>query len=92
MKWLKENKDIVGVIAGIIGVVFGLMLIAPILMFGFGYLGGMILSKFVGDSVVNGLNLMFNTSRFTVNDIPLLSATLAMIGSYFKSTQTNNNK
>lgn len=32
------------------------------------------------------------TTRFTPDIIPLACATLATIGRYFKSSQTNNNK
>ena len=83
-----ENVGIVTVIFGFIG----LLVISPVLTFGFAYLGGMILNLFVGDGIVSGLNLMFDTTRFTNDLIPLTCATLATIGKYFKSTNTNNNK
>ena len=51
----------------------------------------MILDWIVGAKLVNGLNLMFDTTRFTRDLIPLTCATLATIGRYFKSSQTNNN-
>ena len=57
----------------------------------FAYLGGMILDWIVGAKLVNGLNLMFDTTRFTRDLIPLTCATLATIGRYFKSSQTNTN-
>lgn len=68
------------------------MIFLPVIVFGFAWLGGMILDWVVGESLVNGLNLMFNTTRFTRDLIPLTCATLATIGKYFKSNQTNNNK
>lgn len=46
----------------------------------------------VGTTIADGMNLMFNTTRFTPDFIPLACATLATIGKYFKSTQTNNNE
>jgi hypothetical protein len=41
---------------------------------------------------MDGLNLMFNTDRFTRDLIPLTCATLATIGSYFKSSHTTTTK
>lgn len=75
----------------IIGFIF-LMVLSPVLTFGFAYLGGMLLNWIVGAKLVEGLNLMFDTTRFTRDLIPLTCATLATIGRYFKSNQTNKNK
>jgi len=72
--------------------VMGLLVFAPVLTFGFAYLGGMILNYFVGSAVVSGLNLIFDTTRFTRELIPLTCAILATIGKYFKSSQTNSSK
>ena len=49
----------------------------------FAYIGGCILKFFVGDALVNGLNIIFNTTRFTKPMIPVICAT---IGKYFKTT------
>lgn len=78
-------------IASIFGGFVGLLVFSPVLTFGFAYFGGLILKWFVGDAVCNGLNMVFNTTRFTPNVIPIICATLATIGKYFRSTQTNNN-
>ena len=83
-----KGIGIVTVISGFIG----LLIISPVLTFGFAYIGGMILDAFVGDGLVKGLNIMFDTTRFTRDLIPLTCATLATIGKYFKANQTNNNK
>ena len=87
----KNNWEIAGCTTAIIGFI-ALLVFSPVLTFGFAYLGGMILNWIVGAKLVAGLNLMFNTTRFTRDLIPLACATLATIGRYFKSTQTNNNK
>lgn len=68
------------------------MVLAPVITFGFAYVGGMILDAFVGEGLTKGLNIMFDTTRFTRDLIPLTCATLATIGKYFKANQTNNNK
>ena len=66
--------------------------VSPVLTFGFAWIGGWILKVCVGTTIADGMNLMFNTTRFTPDFIPLACATLATIGKYFKSTQTNNNE
>ena len=87
----KHDFSLAAIGAVVIGFI-GLLVFNPVLIFGFAYLGGMILKACVGESIANGLNLMFDTTRFTPDFIPLACATLATIGRYFKSTQTNNNR
>ena len=90
---MRKNNELETVrIVAIVGGFIGLLVISPVLTFGFAYLGGMILNLFVGDAVTHGLNVVFNTTRFTTDLIPLTCATLATIGKYFKSSNTNNNK
>lgn len=69
-----------------------LALFSPAIAFGLAWFGGWILKICVGETIANGLNLIFNTTRFTPDIIPLACATLATIGGYFKSTQTNRSK
>lgn len=86
-----EKVGIFSIVSGVVVTFIGLLVFAPVITFGFAYLGGMILDWIVGEKLVNGLNLMFDTTRFTRELIPLTCATLATIGRYFKSSQTNNN-
>ena len=89
---MKNSKlETVGIVSRVVVTFIGLLVFAPVITFGFAYLGGMILDWIVGEKLVNGLNLMFDTTRFTRDLIPLTCATLATIGRYFKSSQTNNN-
>ena len=83
-----ENIGTVTVIAALIVT----LIIMPALTFGCAYIGGMIINFFGGEGLVKGLNLMFNTTRFTREMIPLTCATLATIGRYFKSSTTTNSK
>lgn len=77
--------NIVSVISAIcISVTF-----APFISFWFAYLGGWICSLVVGNELVEGLNLLFNTTHFTKDMIPLCAATLGWIGGYFKANRTN---
>lgn len=84
---MKNSTSISSLLFLIVVLVF-----SPILTFGFGYLGGMILDWIVGAKLVEGLNLMFDTTRFTRDLIPLTCATLATIGRYFRARQTNTNE
>ena len=91
MKNSKLETVRISIVSGVVVTFIGLLVFAPVITFGFAYLGGMILDWIVGDKLVNGLNLMFDTTRFTRDLIPLTCATLATIGRYFKPSQTNNN-
>ena len=75
----------IGAFTVIILAIFTLV-ISPALSFMFAYIGGCILKFFVGDALVNGLNIIFNTTRFTKPMIPVICATIATIGKYFKTT------
>lgn len=85
------NTEIVAGCSAVFAVV-AILVFSPILTFLCAYVGGMLLDWAVGAKLVDGLNLMFNTTRFTRDLIPLTCATLATIGRYFKSSQTNTNK
>ena len=86
-----SKKGTVLVYCGAATTVLLLLVFAPVLTFAFAYIGGMILDWLVGEKLVNGLNLMFDTTRFTRDLIPLTCATLATIGRYFKSSMSNSN-
>lgn len=62
------------------------MFIMPILIFLSGVVSGLVLKWIVGGFVVDGLNLIFNTTRFSADKIPIVCGTLAVIGSFFKIT------
>ena len=83
-----ETVGIISIIAGFIA----LFIFSPVLTFLCAYVGGMLLDWIVGAKLVDGLNLMFDTTRFTRDLIPLTCATLATIGRYFKASQSNTNK
>lgn len=83
-------KDNIGCFTAILLLVV-VLIIEPVIIFGAGWFGGWILMKIVGAAVASGMNLLFDTSRFTPDIIPIVCGSLAVIGSYFKSHQTNNN-
>ena len=88
--WIMKIK-VIGILSAIVGLI-GLLVFSPVITFAFAWFGGWILKQCVGSAVADGMNLMFNTTRFTPDFIPLACATLATIGKYFKSSQTNTNK
>ena len=76
----KDNTlEGIGAFTVIILAIFTLV-ISPALSFMFAYIGGCILKFFVGDAII------FNTTRFTKPMIPVICATIATIGKYFKTT------
>lgn len=85
-----SKKKTIAVYGGATVTVILLLVFAPVLTFAFAYIGGMLLDWLVGESLVNGLNLMFDTTRFTRELIPPTCATLATIGRYFKSSMSNS--
>lgn len=86
-----EKLKIAGLVSVIVGLIT-LLVFSPVLTFFCGYIGGMLLDWIFGAKLVDGLNLMFDTTRFTRDLIPLACATLATIGRYFKASQSNTNK
>lgn len=84
-------KEFVGcftiILLAIAAVIFG-----PVLYYFGGWITGHLLSWFIGDTIINGLNYLFNTTRFTVDTLPMLCGTLGVIGSFFKSYNYNSKK
>ncbi|MGM1044745.1 MAG: hypothetical protein ACQEXX_01225 [Bacillota bacterium] len=90
-----KNKSIfegIGIFVSAIILVAIALFLQPVIYVGFGYLGGLVVKWIFGGMIVEGMNGVFGTDRFTPGMIPVVAATLAFIGSYFKSSNTNNNK
>lgn len=85
---MKIFAHILGIILGVITITIALI-ISPIITFGAGYLGGMILELIVGDCITSTLNTIFDTTRFTNDLIPPVCAALAVLGSFFKPSIEN---
>lgn len=77
-----------GFIVAILAIAF--LIFSPVIVFCCGWFGGWILSKIAGLAIVSGFNMLFNTDRFVVDMIPIVCGTLAVIGSYFKTSISNN--
>lgn len=90
-----KNDNIGAAIGGCLGAVLVLiiaLIFGPVLYYFGGWITGHILSWFIGDTVINGMNYLFNTDRFTVDMLPTICGTLGVIGSFFKSTSTSSSK
>ena len=85
MEEQKQVKKLQRIMVSTIFIVIISLLLSPIISFVSGYLGGMILSATVGNTLVKGLNYIFNTDRFSKEMLPYLCGALATIGSYFRS-------
>lgn len=84
-------KETAGCLTWIITLVL-LVILGPVLNYFFGWLTGVILQWLIGDTVINGMNYLFNTTRFTTDMLPTICGTLGVIGSFFKSTVSSSSK
>ena len=86
------KDELLGCLGSIVLLIM-VVIICPMLYYFGGWITGHILSWFIGDTIVDGLNYLFNTTRFTVNMLPTICGTLGVIGSFFKNTSaTTSNK
>lgn len=63
-----------------------IFLLSPILTYCLGWFGGWILSQIVGTAITNGFNILFDTTRFTPELIPITCGALTVVGNYFKTS------
>jgi hypothetical protein len=82
-------KELIGCTSALI-VALVVLIFAPALYYFGGWITGHLLSWIIGDTVIYGLNYLFNTNRFTIDMLPTICGTLGVIGSFFKSTTTTN--
>ena len=69
-----------------------LVIIGPLLSYFGGWVTGVILKWFMGNTIVDGLNYLFNTTRFSADMLPRICGTLGVIGSFFKTVHTSSSK
>lgn len=74
-------------VVGSIVLIAGIILILPFISFWCAYFGGWITKITIGDQIVSALNIIFNTTYFTKNMIPMMAGGLGWIGSFFKNVQ-----
>lgn len=61
-------------------------LISPVIGYFLGYISGQFIEWTVGDQVINGLNFLFNTTRFSPQMLPMICGILGVFASFFKSS------
>lgn len=81
-------KTVFATVLASIAFTLGLVYV-PLISFVLGYIGGTLLNWIVGAQLSNGMNLIFNTTRFTRESLPIVLATASVIGSYFSSVKNN---
>lgn len=82
-------KDTIGCLGWLIVIVL-LLIFGPVFSYFCGWITGILLQMWIGDTVINGMNYLFNTTRFTVDMLPTICGTLGVVGSFFKSTHTRS--
>ena len=82
-------KDTIGCFGWLIVIVL-LLIFGPVFSYFCGWITGILLQMWIGDTVINGMNYLFNTTRFTVDMLPTICGTLGVVGSFFKSTHTRS--
>lgn len=80
------KKTIAGCLASLLALIV-VFIICPLLNYFFGWVTGHILKFFIGNIVINGMNYLFNTTRFTTDMLPTICGTLGVIGSFFRSSK-----
>ena len=80
------KEETAGCLASALALIVAII-ICPVLYYFFGWVTGHILKFFIGNIVVNGMNYLFNTTRFTTDMLPTICGTLGVIGSFFKSAK-----
>jgi hypothetical protein len=81
-------KETMGCITWLL-LAIGLIILGPALYYFGGWITGHILAWLIGDTVINGMNYLFNTTRFTADMLPVICGTLGVIGSFFKPTSAS---
>lgn len=89
---IKGNAASTGIVIGMIALCIGLTFLVPLILFGFGWLTGWIIQVTIGETVISGLNMVFNTDRFTPEMLPMFCATISLIGGFFKGNNIDTDK
>lgn len=82
----KSDLGCLGMI--IVAIIF--IIVEPALYYFFGWITGHLLNWLIGDKIVNGMNYVFETTRFTREMLPVTCGTIGVIGSFFKSYNYNS--
>lgn len=84
-------EDLMTVVGAVV-VICVLFVIMPFISFWLAYFGGWIAKLVIGTKLAAALNILFNTTYFTAEMLPMVAGALGWVGSFFKSTTTIKNK
>lgn len=62
--------------------------ISPVIDFAIFFIIGLILQVIVGDAIADGLNLILDTQRFSMESIPIIAAILGTLCNVFRGDRT----
>lgn len=79
-----EVKAVILMVLGVMLLIF----IAPLIGFWVAYFCGWIAKITFGTKLTAALNMLFQTTYFTKDMIPMVAGALGWIGGFFKSTKT----
>lgn len=85
------KKEDSGCFAWLVVIVL-ILIFGPVFYYFCGWLTGLLLQMWIGDIVIDGMNYLFDTNRFTVDMLPTICGTLGVIGSFFKSSSSSSSK
>lgn len=85
---MEDLTEVIGAIA----LICLLFLVLPFINFWLAYFGGWIAKLVIGTKLAAALNILFNTTYFTAEMLPMMAGALGWVGSFFKSTTTIKNK
>lgn len=80
---------------GLIVLCIIIVVASPFISFWLHYFGGWLTSLVIGGKLCSALNLLFSTTFFTPDKLPMISGALGWIGGFFKSASSlmkNKNK
>lgn len=82
----ESTGSLVGKLIGIIVLAIIFVVFYPFLLFWFGYFSGWLAKLVIGAKLAAALNIVFHTTWFTAEMLPMIGGALAWIGSFFKGT------
>lgn len=73
-------------VLGCIALVIAVIVFLPFISFWLHYFGGWLAKLVIGAKLATALNILFNTTYFTAEMIPMMAGALGWIGAFFKGT------
>lgn len=81
-----KNNALTALLSAIVALF--IVLVNPVLFYFCGWITGHLCNWICGDTLINGINLLFNTT-YEAHSLPTLFATASMIASFFSGPTVN---